>query len=151
MSNMKELYKGRPSKLVPVIDAGDAFDYALYCKPPSALSRSVWMEKLMNISESEGGQSQAVALMAEMAIDLILITACNEVGKPAFCKDDRAFLQETFEVHHHDMMVEAACEIIGNIPDQVVEGMMMDILKNSEDDKDDNKDEEPEEKVGKPE
>lgn len=151
MSKLTELYKGRPSKLVQVIDAGEAFEYALCCKPPSALSRSVWMEKLMSISEDKGVHAASpVEQMAEMAIDLILITACDDLGKPVFFKDDREFLQETLELHHHDMMVEAACEIIGNIPVEVVQGMRMDILKgDDEEDDDENKDEDDESKVGK--
>ena len=135
-----KLYKGKPSKIVPVIDAGDAFDDAVFCKPPSALSRAVWMEKLVKLTDSDVSEANAVAKIAVMAIDLILITSCDENGVPMFANEDREFLQEKLEVHHHDMMVKAASDILGNIPEQILQGMLMDMLDDDKEDDDDDKD-----------
>lgn len=154
---MKHPYKGKPSRIVPVIEAGDAFVDAVYCKPPSALSRSVWMEKLVKLTDSNVSEANAVEKIAAMAIDLILITSCDENGVPTFVNDDREFLQEKLEVHHHDMMVQAASDILGNIPKQILDGMLMDMLEDekeekkdkvdkADDDKDDNQEDDESEK-----
>jgi len=137
-----QLYKGKPSKIELVIKAGDAFDEAVYCKPPSARSRAVWMETLMKIVDSNEKETEAISKIADQAVNLILITSCNSEGVPIFVNEDREFLADQLEVHHHDMMVKAGCDIIGNIPLEVQEGMLMDVFKeDKEDEKNDNESE----------
>ena len=134
-----QLYKGKPSKIELVIEADDAFEEAVYCKPPSARSRAVWMETLMKIVDSNDKETEAIGKIADQAINLILITSCTEQGVPIFVNDDREFLAEKLEVHHHDMMVKAGCKIIGNTPLEVQEGMLMDVFKeDKKEDKDEN-------------
>ena len=152
-----KLYKGKPSKIVPVIAAGEAFEHAVFAKPPSAGSRKMLMSKLLVLTESDESESTSVDKIAEIAIDLILMTSCDDCGVPNFEKADREFISEKLELYHHDKMVIAGCEMVGNIPDQVQEAMLMDMLKGDEDVKEDDNEENDDEKEadesekGKPE
>jgi len=143
---MKHLFKGKPSKIVPVKEARDAFDEELFCKPPSARSRSVFMEKLVKLTDSD--ESAAVASIAEIAIDLILITSCDKNGVPFFTKDEREFLEDELPINYHDILIKAGADIMGCVPNSILDGMLMDIIKDDEETEDE--DEADESKEGKP-
>jgi hypothetical protein len=133
MSRAKELYKGKPSRMIEVLSAGTAFEDGVYCKPPSPAARAVFYTSLNEVSdlEEKGNNAEAIEKLNELSLKLILITNCDETGKPFFLNDDKDFLQNELDKGYYDAMVSAGCEILG-LPETLRSGLLLDMLKGEE-------------------
>jgi hypothetical protein len=129
MSKAKELFKGKPSKMTKVLDADTAFTEEVWCKPPSALSRKVFFEKMSKSSNlKDEDKQEAIQQMSELALDLILITSCDVNGHPFFDADDKQLLTEQLDKGYYDQMVQAGCEIL-NLPDTLTKALALNLDK----------------------
>ncbi len=125
-SNAKSLYKGKPSKMVLALDANTAFEGEVHVKPASAGSRKAFYQKMATVADQEesGNQAEALDTMSKLAIDLILITACDTKGTPFFDVNDKAFIAEELESVYYDQLVAAGCDILG-LPASLKKGLLL--------------------------
>lgn len=126
MSKAKELFKGKPSKMLKVLEEGTAFDISIWAKPPSANARKIWLQSMTTVADLEesGKDNDAIEKMAELGINLVLITNCEESGIPFFTNEDKTFLSVDLDQGYLDMMIIAGADMI-NLPDRLKQGLML--------------------------
>lgn len=129
MSKVKELFKGKPSKMEKVLDEGTAFDISIWSKPPSSNARKIWLQTMTSVSDLEesGKDNDAIDKMSELAINLVLITNCDESGKPFFTNEHKEFLNEELDQGYLDKLIIAGADMI-NLPERIKQGLLLNML-----------------------
>jgi len=133
MSRARDEFKGKPSVTVEVLKAGEPFKTAVFIKPPSPNARKIWFQSMTEIAELEenGKEGQAINKFAELATSLILITNCDEDGKPFFLNEDKAFLNgeiegEEFDKGYYDRLVIEGAKMM-KLNEQMTKFLLLDV------------------------
>lgn len=128
MSKAQAGYTNKPSKISLVLEAGTAFDAAVYVKPPSQNARKVFSAQMMDIDklEKSGNFIGVTDLLTNAAVNLILITNCDDKGVRYILTEDKDFLVDDLDPLYFEKLVAGACKIMG-LPKAVEKGLLLKI------------------------